>query len=587
MGIIASIHEKHLKEMKAKTVEPASNRELQVIPVSNKEARLNISMDSDTRESINNLSSALNGVREELHTMNQRTTTAPATVVETEAISVVDAVENAVNVVDNIVEATEAATNFDFDMSDTNEQQVQQPVTQPAPQPQQPIVQTSQPEQKVTVTVPVEKQESASIFQPIQGLSINSDLLGPNAHSGTEDMPQYQNAICNGGNIPPVTDSQKQAFINAMAQMMGQQTAQPPVVNYSQAGTPQPLNTGEINQMWAQPQPQQLPVQYQQPAPQPQPQQNFDMGIHIETEDSQPVQKSWPDQIVPPQQVKNITPPTVEESKPIEFDNSEVLQKLPNFNQIEAVAKSCNCAIKASKIIDPKTNNFSGIISGLVYDLGQNGAPLSEYNPFKSFAIDTGTIMDRQYKVYPWKAADGGPIDFEKSWHYTDMNGSVNLPLFKTIFTGGFDAISDRPMYSERLLNTLRRVDFSSLPTNKIRQNAKETRNRIRDSLIKCFEDQAFVTGLGNIIGVPCRFRFEDYNDTSKSFLLTNENVELYRCGPVLGVPTHRILFMPDANGKTNIEVDPSQETIQKWMSPQPQPQQHRRQNNNRKGGRR
>lgn len=161
--------------------------------------------------------------------------------------------------------------------------------------------------------------------------------------------------------------------------------------------------------------------------------------------------------------------------------------------------------------------------------------------PNKSFTVDLGNIIDREYAIWPNFSANG-MIPFEdcnkayrvfvrSSTNANSRNRTLNLEFLNKLFEVGFDGLNEKDrygnsLYSETKIKTNRHIAMITIPkvkNPKTKTFDKDKTHQYTSAIIKLARELAKDDDLKDI-----RFVVEAYDPATLSFDMTSEGVVKY-----------------------------------------------------------
>lgn len=267
---------------------------------------------------------------------------------------------------------------------------------------------------------------------------------------------------------------------------------------------------------------------------------DVDLDLIVKPEVKEPTVRKVPDVV---QDLPKAEAAPTPEAK---FDNEELIKQYKYLGEIERVARECGAQVKYE--MRPGSNGKpSGLITCLTFTENDVNRP----NPFKSFTIDTGKIIDRRAKIL---IGDPVTMAYEDMQMYLilvnskdsddrskNRNNVFNEKLFKDIFTGGYQMLEPSRMYTKELLALNKYVALITMPTNNMNS---ESRKAVRDRLLAAMKAGVFKKVLEK--DPKARFRFDNYKKETMEFTLTTAGTPYRFCGPCMATKTIKIDFKAD-----------------------------------------
>ncbi|WP_301066448.1 hypothetical protein [uncultured Duncaniella sp.] len=217
-------------------------------------------------------------------------------------------------------------------------------------------------------------------------------------------------------------------------------------------------------------------------------------------------------------------------------------KELGYLQEIEQIALENGVQVCFGNHLDAN-GNFDGLVYCQAYDpSGKNP------NPYKSFTIDTGVIIDRRHKVFCC-APEGHVLEQYTAYEVFLHGGTkakgggkrLDRDLFRDIFVGGTAAIANRPpMYSKEFMELNRHVELISLDTRSLN---KDKRKHIQNDLLLSALKRGTFKKIEEIVP-KSRFRFTgSYDAATDSITCTNVGVPVFYNGPVIATKPVTIKF--------------------------------------------
>ena len=267
---------------------------------------------------------------------------------------------------------------------------------------------------------------------------------------------------------------------------------------------------------------------------------DVDLDLMVKPDVKEPTVRKTPDMI---QELPKAEAAPTPEAK---FDNSELISQYKYLGDIERVARECGAQVKYD--MRPGSNGKpSGLITCLTFTANDVNRP----NPYKSFTIDTGKIIDRRAKIL---IGDPTMMAYEDMQMYLILvspkdseerskskNNVFNEKLFKDLFTGGYQALEPSRMYTKDLLELNKYVALITMPTNNMNS---DSRKAVRNRLLAAAKADVFKKALER--DPKARFRFDKYDKETKAFILTTAGTPYRFCGPCMATKTIKLEFRAD-----------------------------------------
>lgn len=267
---------------------------------------------------------------------------------------------------------------------------------------------------------------------------------------------------------------------------------------------------------------------------------DVDLDLMVKPDVKEPTVRKTPDMI---QELPKAEAAPTPEAK---FDNSELISQYKYLGDIERVARECGAQVKYD--MRPGSNGKpSGLITCLTFTANDVNRP----NPYKSFTIDTGKIIDRRAKIL---IGDPTMMAYEDMQMYLILvspkdseerskskNNVFNEKLFKDLFTGGYQALEPSRMYTKDLLELNKYVALITMPTNNMNS---DSRKAVRNRLLAAAKADVFKKALER--DPKARFRFDKYDKETKAFILTTAGTPYRFCGPCMAMKTIKLEFRAD-----------------------------------------
>lgn len=396
-------------------------------------------------------------------------------------------------------------------------------------------------------------------------MGTQSNIVKPSATNvdfGFFVANEPEKVMPNPGFYQPVTPDSYMAYGQVQQAMRPQFMGQQPQIQFEQY-------PGANNPMMQQPMnPQQQAAAAQQAAnipgkgrhkvdnpPKPKPEVKkaapenveVDLDLMVKPDMKEPTVRKVPDVV---QEIPAAEAAPTPEAK---FDNTELTKEFKYLEEIERVARECGAQVKYE--MRPGSNGKpSGLITCLTY-----AGNINRPNPFKSFTIDTGKIIDRRAKIL---IGDPTTMAYEDMAMYLisinpknndekakNKDGNIfNEKLFKDIFTGGVQMLEPSKLYTRDYLELNKYVSLITMPTSNMNS---ESRKAVRDRLLKALKEGVFKKALAS--DPKARFRFEPgcYDKKTMAFKLTTTGTPYRFCGPCLASKKIELNF--GADGKTSL----------------------------------
>lgn len=267
---------------------------------------------------------------------------------------------------------------------------------------------------------------------------------------------------------------------------------------------------------------------------------DVDLDLIVKPDVKEPTVRKTPDMI---QELPKAEAAPTPEAK---FDNSELISQYKYLGDIERVARECGAQVKYD--MRPGSNGKpSGLITCLTFTANDVNRP----NPYKSFTIDTGKIIDRRAKIL---IGDPTMMAYEDMQMYLILvspkdseerskskNNVFNEKLFKDLFIGGYQALEPSRMYTKDLLELNKYVALITMPTNNMNS---DSRKAVRNRLLAAAKADVFKKALER--DPKARFRFDKYDKETKAFILTTAGTPYRFCGPCMAMKTIKLEFRAD-----------------------------------------
>ncbi len=267
---------------------------------------------------------------------------------------------------------------------------------------------------------------------------------------------------------------------------------------------------------------------------------DVDLDLIVKPEVKEPTVRKVPDVV---QDLPKAEAAPTPEAK---FDNEALISQYKYLGEIERVARECGAQVKYE--MRPGSN---GKPSGLITCLTFTENDINRPNPFKSFTIDTGKIIDRRAKIL---IGDPTVMAYEDMQMYLilvnskdsddrskNRNNVFNEKLFKDIFVGGYQMLEPSRMYTKELLALNKYVALITMPTNNMNS---ESRKAVRDRLLAAMKADVFKKVLEK--DPKARFRFDNYKKETMEFTLTTAGTPYRFCGPCMATKKIKIDFRAD-----------------------------------------
>ena len=367
--------------------------------------------------------------------------------------------------------------------------------------------------------------------------------------------PEEEKVMPNPGFYQPVTPDSYMAYGQAQQQMRPPVMGQPqvPQMQFEQyPGANNPMNQPTIPQQTAQAPEQKTVVGKGRhkvdnpPKPKPEVKKaeadkvDVDLSLMEKPDMKDPVIRKVPDVV---QDLPKAEAAPTPEAK---FDNEALIKEYKYLGDIERVARECGAQVKFD--MRPGSNGKpSGLITCLTFTANDVNRP----NPFKSFTIDTGKIIDRRAKIL---IGDPTTMAYEDMQMYLILvspkdsddrskskNNVFNEKLFKDIFVGGYQALEPSKMYTKDLLELNKYVALITMPTNNMNS---DSRKAVRNRLLAAMKADVFKKALER--DPKARFRFGNYDKKTMEFVLTTAGTPYRFCGPCLATKSIKLEFKAD-----------------------------------------